>query len=213
MQPKAIFRALAALTVISGTPGAVAVRQYPSCDHGQLHSRRDRSLFRQNGQEWKFRSKACNQHARRYTVNVKIVGLAGALLAFMASPAGAQSLTIEKARAIVAPFYVALNRPAGIDVIKLIEQATSPDWMTCGGNDVCIPREKLIEGFKSRGEALPDIKWEIKEILVASYRSRRGVRNSLRSLPRHSGFREKLQDHVDRYPHHRGRQDKAILPC
>jgi len=103
-------------------------------------------------------------------VNVKIVGLTGALVAFMASPAGAQSLTVEKARTIVAPFYVALNRPAGIDVIKLIEQATSPDWMTCGGNDGCIPREKFIEGFKSRGEALPDIKWEIKEILVAGDR-------------------------------------------
>jgi predicted ester cyclase len=103
-------------------------------------------------------------------VNVKIVGLTGALVAFMASPAGAQSLTVEKARAIVAPFYVALNRPAGIDVIKLIEQATSSDWMTCGGNDVCIPREKFIGGFKSRGEALPDIKWEIKEILVAGDR-------------------------------------------
>jgi hypothetical protein len=34
------------------------------------------------------RSKACNQHARSYTVNVKIVGLTGALVAFMASPAG-----------------------------------------------------------------------------------------------------------------------------
>jgi hypothetical protein len=94
------------------------------------------------------RSKACNQHVRSYSVNVKIVGLTGALVAFMASPAGAQSLTVEKARAIVAPFYVALNRPAGIDVIKLIEQATSSDWMTCGGNDVCIPREKFIGGFK-----------------------------------------------------------------
>ena len=38
------------------------------------------------------------------------------------------------------------------------------------GNDVCIPREKFIGGFKSRGEASPDIKWEIKEILVAGDR-------------------------------------------
>ncbi len=103
-------------------------------------------------------------------MNTKKVGLAGALVAFLASPAGAQSLTVEKARAIVTPFYEALNRPAGIDVIKLIEQATSPDWMSCGGNDVCIPREKFIGGFKSRGAALPDLKWEIKEILVAGDR-------------------------------------------
>jgi predicted ester cyclase len=105
-----------------------------------------------------------------YTVNVKIVGLTGALVAFMASPAGAQSLTVEKARAIVAPFYEALNRPAGIDVIKSIEQATASDWMTCGGNDACIPREEFIAGFNSRGAALADIKWEIKEVLVAGDR-------------------------------------------
>ena len=67
------------------------------------------------------RSKACNQHARSYTVNVKIVGLTGALVAFMASPAGAQSLTVEKARAIVSPFYEALNRPAEKDVVRLLE--------------------------------------------------------------------------------------------
>jgi SnoaL-like polyketide cyclase len=102
-------------------------------------------------------------------VNVKIVGLAGALVAFMASPAGAQSLTVEKARAIVEPFYMALNHPAGIDVVELIEQATSADWITCGGNDVCIPREKFIGGFKSR-EASPNIKWEIKDVLVAGDR-------------------------------------------
>jgi len=100
-------------------------------------------------------------------VNAKIVGLAGALVAFLASPAGAQTLTVEKAHAIVAPFYEALNRPVGKDAVKLIEQATSSDWMTCGGNDACIPREKFFGGFKSRGDALPDVKWEIKEVLIA----------------------------------------------
>jgi steroid delta-isomerase-like uncharacterized protein len=116
------------------------------------------------------RSKACSQHARSYAVNAKIVGLAGALVVFLASPAGAQILTVEKARAIVAPFYEALNRPAGIDVVKLIEQATSSEWMTCGGDDACVPREKFIAGFKSRDEASPDVKWEIKEVLIAGDR-------------------------------------------
>ena len=68
------------------------------------------------------RSNARNQHARSYTVNAKIVGLAGALVTFLASPAGAQTLTVENAHAIVTPFYEALNRPAGKDVVKLIEQ-------------------------------------------------------------------------------------------
>ena len=95
-------------------------------------------------------------------MNAKIVGLAGALLAFLAAPAGAQTLTVEKARAIVTPFYEALNRPAEKDVAKLLEQATSSDWMSCGGNDACFPREKVIGGFKSRGAILPNLKWEIK---------------------------------------------------
>src|SRR6266403_1711762 len=116
------------------------------------------------------RSKACNPHARSYTVNAKQVGLAGALVAFLASPAGAQTLTVEKARAIVTPFYEALNRPAEKDVGKLLEQTTSSDWMSCGGNDACFPREKVIGGFMNRGAILPDLKWEIKEVLVAGDR-------------------------------------------
>jgi hypothetical protein len=56
-------------------------------------------------------------------VNAKKVGLAGVVVAFLASPAGAQTLTVEKARAIVTPFYEALNRPAEKDVAKLLEQA------------------------------------------------------------------------------------------
>jgi predicted ester cyclase len=110
------------------------------------------------------------QHARGYIVNAKIVGLAGALVAFLASPVGAQTLTVEKARAIVTPFYEALNRPAEKDVAKLLEQATSSDWMSCGGNDACVPRETVIAGFKNRGATLPDLKWEIKEVLVAGDR-------------------------------------------
>jgi hypothetical protein len=82
-------------------------------------------------------------------VNAKIVGLAGALATFLASPAGAQTLTVENAHAIVTPFYEALNRPAGKDVVKLIEQATSSDWMTCGGNVACIPREKFIADLRA----------------------------------------------------------------
>jgi len=103
-------------------------------------------------------------------VNVEKVGLAVALVASLASPAGAQSLTAEKARAIVTPFYEALNRPAEKDVAKLFEQATSADWMSCGGNDTCVPRDTVIAGFKSRGATLPDLKWEIKEVLVAGDR-------------------------------------------
>ena len=103
-------------------------------------------------------------------MNIRKVGLAGVLIAFLASSAGAETLSVENARTIVTPFYEALNRPAGIDAVKPIEQTTSSDWMTCGGNDACIPRGKFIDGFKDRGSALPALKWKIKEILIAGDR-------------------------------------------
>src|SRR5258708_23448766 len=76
-------------------------------------------------------------------------------------------MTVKKARTIVTPFYEALNRPPEKDVVKLLEQATSSDRMSCGGNDTCVPREKFIGGFKSLSAALPDLKWEINEVLIA----------------------------------------------
>ena len=76
-------------------------------------------------------------------------------------------LTVGEARAIVAPLYDALNQPAKKDVAMLLEKAASPDWQSCGANDQCAPRERVIAGIKSRGEAIPDLKWEIKELIVA----------------------------------------------
>jgi len=50
-------------------------------------------------------------------------------------------LTTEQAREIIAPFYKALN--AGNDAITLVNQATSRDWMSCGGNDTCRQRDQV----------------------------------------------------------------------
>jgi len=74
---------------------------------------------------------------------------------------------VDEARAIVAPLYDALNQPAKKDVAMLLEKAASPDWQSCGANDQCAPRERVIAGIKSRGETIPDLKWEIKELIVA----------------------------------------------
>jgi predicted ester cyclase len=68
---------------------------------------------------------------------------------------------------LVAPLYDALNQPAKKDVATLLETATSPNWQSCGANDQCAPRERVIAGIKSRGETIPDLKWEIKELIAA----------------------------------------------
>ena len=93
---------------------------------------------------------------------------AGGLLA--AAAAQAQEMTPAQARAIIAPFYDALNAAPGKDVAALIQRSTSPDWMSCGGNEACSPREKVIGNIAGFGKAIPDLKWEIKELLVSGDR-------------------------------------------
>ena len=83
--------------------------------------------------------------------------------------APAQTLTIEQARAAIAPFYQALN--AGNDAVALMNQATSPEWMSCGGNDVCRSRDQVGASIAGLQKTVPDLKWEIKEVLVSGDRA------------------------------------------
>jgi hypothetical protein len=76
----------------------------------------------------------------------------------------------ESAPASVTTFYDALNAAPGKDIPGLLMQATAPDWVSCGTNDVCLPREKVIAAIAGRHKAIPDLKWEIKEVLVSGNR-------------------------------------------
>jgi predicted ester cyclase len=72
---------------------------------------------------------------------------------------------------IVLPLYDALNRPATKDVAHLLEEATSADWQACGENDsACGTRDQVIAGFNERGRVVPNLAWQIKEILVEGNR-------------------------------------------
>ncbi len=82
--------------------------------------------------------------------------------------AEAQMLTVEQARTIVAPFYKALD--AGNDAAALINQATSPDWMSCSGNLTCRSRDQVAAAIAHLHTTVPDLKWEIKEVLVSGDR-------------------------------------------
>ena len=100
-----------------------------------------------------------------------VAALAAAIsLSLPAIPALAQSITPEQARAAIAPFYDALNAAPGKDVAALIQSATSPDWVSCNSNDTCSPRDKVMGAIAGFGKAIPDLKWEIKELLVAGDR-------------------------------------------
>jgi len=90
-----------------------------------------------------------------------------ALILFCSAAHAQTALTTGEARAVVAPLYDALNQPAKKDVATLLEKAANPNWQSCGSNDQCAPRERVIAGIKGRGETIPDLKWEIKELIVA----------------------------------------------
>jgi len=92
------------------------------------------------------------------------------VVAVAAFPAAAQ-VNEETARASLTPFYRALNATYVNEAPELIKQSTAPDWVTCRGNDLCNTREEVIAGIGPRLKAIPDLKWEIKEVLVSGNRA------------------------------------------
>jgi len=77
------------------------------------------------------------------------------------------SFGAEAARASVAPFYKALNAEFARESPELIKQSTTAHWVSCRSNDVCNTREEVIAGIGQRLKAIPDLRWEIKQVLVA----------------------------------------------
>ena len=89
-----------------------------------------------------------------------------AALGLMAPSARAE-ISTAAARDSVAPFYKALNAEFANESAELIKQSTAPQWISCRGNDICNSRDEVIAGIGQRLKSVPDLKWEIKEILVS----------------------------------------------
>jgi predicted ester cyclase len=98
--------------------------------------------------------------------NFVAASVAISTLALAASSASAE-MTEQSVRASLAPFYLALNAANAKDAPELIRQSTTPDWLTCRGNDLCNTREEVMAAIGQRLRAIPDLKWEIKEILIS----------------------------------------------
>jgi predicted ester cyclase len=94
-----------------------------------------------------------------------VAGLAMLALAGAGSPASAEDVP-----ASIALFYDALTAAPGKDVPGLFRQATAPGWTSCGGNDACVGREQVIAAVVGRHEAVPDLRWTIREVLVSGDR-------------------------------------------
>jgi hypothetical protein len=91
-----------------------------------------------------------------------------AAVALLAATLPAQAeMNAESARAAVAPFYKALNAEFARDSADLIRQVTAPDWVSCRGTDVCNSRDEVIAGVGTRLKSVPDLTWQIKEVIVS----------------------------------------------
>lgn len=77
-----------------------------------------------------------------------------------------ETLTIQRAREIVAPLYDALNEPAKKDVAALLSKTANEDYKSYHTNDEFLNRDQLTEVFKGLGVSVPDLKWSIEDIEV-----------------------------------------------
>jgi predicted ester cyclase len=100
---------------------------------------------------------------------VKTIVFAAALTSLTTQSAIAETPE-QAALAVVAPFYDGLTAAPGKDVVAVLRQATAPEWVSCGENDVCVAREQVIARIAGRHKDIPDLKWVIKEVLVSGNR-------------------------------------------
>src|SRR5258705_1798580 len=86
--------------------------------------------------------------------------------------ASAQSLTEAQARAVIAPWYGLFNQPVQGDVKTLQEQILTTDYESCWGYlpGECWGRDASIKVVGGFAKSIPDMKFDIKEVLVAGER-------------------------------------------
>jgi hypothetical protein len=106
-------------------------------------------------------------HLSGFVRKVTASALLPLVLGFASLPTHAATLTMKQARAAVAPFYDGLTAGAGKDIPAILMKATTPEWVSCGGNDQCGPRDKVIPGIVGLQQAVPNLKWVIKDMLVS----------------------------------------------
>ncbi len=97
------------------------------------------------------------------------VALSFALLA-VATVASGQEMTEAQARALIAPWYALFNQPVEADVVKSIHgQLLSPDYQSCWGvlPGECWGREQSMKVIANFAKSIPDMKFDIKEVLVS----------------------------------------------
>jgi ketosteroid isomerase-like protein len=88
------------------------------------------------------------------------------------SAASAQSLTEAEARTIIAPWYSLFNVATRGDVKTIQEQVLTADYESCSGYlpGECWGRDTSNKVVSNFANSIPDMKFDIKEVLVAGDR-------------------------------------------
>jgi predicted ester cyclase len=95
-----------------------------------------------------------------------------ALALTSASAASAQSMTEAQAREVIAPWYGLFNVATRGDVKAVQEQALTTDYESCSGYlpGECWGRDTSIKVVSNFSKSIPDMKFDIKEVLVSGDR-------------------------------------------
>jgi len=105
---------------------------------------------------------------------MKRLALAVVATALLMSPlsASAQSLTEAQARAVIAPWYALFNQPVQGDMRTLQEQVLTADYESCWGYlpGECWGREASIKVVGGFAKSIPDMRFDVKEVIVAGDR-------------------------------------------
>jgi ketosteroid isomerase-like protein len=90
----------------------------------------------------------------------------------IACAAWAQDLTDAQARAAIAPWYSLFNQPVQGDMRTLQEQVLTTDYESCWGYlpGECWGRDASIKVVGGFAKSIPDMRFAIKEVLVAGDR-------------------------------------------
>jgi len=86
--------------------------------------------------------------------------------------ASAQSLTEAQARSVIAPWYSLFNVATRGDIKNIQEQVLTADYQSCSGYlpAECWGRDTSIKVVGNFANTIPDLKFDIKEVLVAGDR-------------------------------------------
>ena len=76
----------------------------------------------------------------------------------------------EAARALIAPFYDVLTRPSQKNVAEIVSEIAAPEWRSYAGETVSKGRQEFIAQVIGFGRAIPDLVWDIKEVLLSGDR-------------------------------------------